>query len=489
MGNWKFKDVTKEVGLDKALFYSHGAAVGDFNRDGWPDLLVTGWGRMALYRNDPVDPKDPSKGRHFVDVTKEAGLMKEQLWTTSAAWADFDGDGFPDLYVCQYVNWSLDKNDPFCKGYTSDVDHDVCPPKMFGGLPHKVFRNNGNGTFTDVSKEAGLRLYSGDPSEKPSDMSKGLGVVAVDVNDDGKPDIYVANDTVDNFLYINKSERGKIRFDEVGLPSGVARDDRGVPNGSMGTSAADYDGSGRASLWCTNYENEMHALYKNQGGGMFLFSTPAAGIAAIGQFYVGFGTGFLDLDNGGWEDLMISNGHVIRFPKQAGLDQRPVLLRNRGNGRFVDITRQGGDYFRGLHMGRGVGLGDLNNDGRVDLLISHNMDRAVTLLSNEVQTGNHWLGIQLEGEKFRDVVGTKVIVEVNGRKLTRFAHGGGSYMSSGDRRMLFGLGKKTQIDQLTVVWNTGKKQQWTGEQLKTDRYWRVTEGKEKPEEPVARAAR
>jgi RNA polymerase sigma factor (sigma-70 family) len=466
LGNWKFRDVTKEVGLEQALFYSHGVAVADYDCDGWPDLLVTGWGRMALYHNVPVDPRAPAKGRRFVEVTKEAGLMKEPLWTTSAAWADLDGDGFPDLYVCQYVNWSLENN-PFCRGYTSDVDHDVCPPKMFQGLPHKVFRNNGNGTFTDVSKEAGLRLYSGDATEKPSDMSKGLGVVVVDVNDDGKPDIYVANDTVDNFLYLNKSTPGKIRLEEVGLPTGTARDDRGVPNGSMGVAAADYDGSGRASLWCTNYENEMHALYKNQGGGMFLFSTPAAGIAAIGQQYVGFGTGFLDVDNDGWEDLVITNGHVIRHPKQAGLQQRPVLLRNLGKGRFADITIQGGDYFRAQHMGRGLVIGDLDNDGRPDLVISH-LNEPVALLRNQAGVGQHWLGVELVGDKHRDIVGAKVIVEVGGRKLTRFTHGGGSYLSSGDRRMLFGLGKAARIDRLTVIWKPGQEQHWTGEQLKAD---------------------
>src|SRR5439155_16743443 len=198
-------------------------------------------------------------GRRFVDVSKKAGLP-EGLWTTSAAWADFDGDGHPDIYVCQYVDWGFGPGQKHPECTYDGKTPDVCPPKNFFGLPHKVFRNNGNGTFTDVSKEAGLRQGKSEEDPKQGEnASKGLGVIAVDVNGDGKPDIYVANDTVDNYLYMNRSTPGKIRFEEIGLPAGVARDDRGAPDGSMGVAAADYDGSGRASLWCTNYENEMHA--------------------------------------------------------------------------------------------------------------------------------------------------------------------------------------------------------------------------------------
>jgi enediyne biosynthesis protein E4 len=478
LGNGKFRDVTKEVGLDKPLFYTHGCAVGDYNRDGWPDLLVTGWGRMALYRNEP----DSKGGRRFVEVTKEAGLP-DGLWTTSAAWADLDGDGYPDLYVCQYVNWSW-KNNPKCSGYTQKIPQDVCPPKTFTGLPHKLFHNNGNGTFTDVSKEAGLRPFTGDPL-KDGENGKGLGVIIADLDGDGKPDIYVANDTVDNFLYMNQSKPGHLRFEEIGLPMGVARDDRGVPNGSMGTDIADYDGSGNGSIWCTNYENEMHALYRNQGRGLFLFSTPASGIAAIGQLYVGFGTSFLDLDNHGWEDLVVANGHVIRFPQGAGLRQRPVLLRNKGNTRFCEISLQGGSYFRSEHVGRGLAIGDLFNRGRCDLVISH-LNEPVAILRNEADSGQHWIGVELAGKDHRDVVGARVIAEVGDRKLTRFAKGGGSYLSSSDRRLLFGLDKEERVKRITVIWPNQKEQteqHWDGKQLKADRYWRLVEGKEQPQSP------
>ncbi|MCI0462254.1 MAG: CRTAC1 family protein, partial [Gemmataceae bacterium] len=466
LGHWKFQDVTAAVGLEPLRFYTHGAAVGDYNNDGWPDLLVTGWGRLALFRNEP----DNQAGRRFVEVTQQAGLT-DDLWSTSAAWGDLDGDGFADLYVCHYVNWSWD-NHPKCTGYSSPEDVDVCPPKRFDALPHTLYHNNRDGTFTAVSQAAGLR------SDRPDkDYGRGLGVLLVDVNGDRKPDIYVANDTSDNFLYLNHSTPGKLRFEEVGLKSGVARDDLGGPNGSMGVDAADYDGSGLPSLWVTNYENEMHALYRSEGNGVFLFNTTASGIAAMGRSYVGFGTGFVDVDNDGWEDLVIANGHVIHHAP-GGLKQPPVLLRNQGRGRFRVITPQGGAYFQERHVGRGLALGDLDNDGWPDLVISHS-NEPVVLLGNEApraaKVRHHWLGVELVGRERRDVVGAKLTVEAGGRRLTRFTKGGGSYLSSSDRRLLFGLGTATRIDRLTVTWSWGQEQSWDGDQLASDRYHRLVE--------------
>jgi hypothetical protein len=490
LGNWKFRDVTKEVGLDRVLFYSHGAAVADYDRDGWPDLLVTGYGRVALYHN-VADPKAPG-GRRFEEVTKEAGLLEGgHIWATSAAFADFDGDGWPDLYICQYVNWSWEY-DPPCPGYHAGAKRDVCPPKQFQSVPHRLYRNDGKGHFLDVTREAGIRV----PPYKDNDYGKGLGVIVVDVNNDRRPDIYVANDTTNNFLYINQSTPGHLRFTEVGMEWGVAVDDHTVADGSMGADAADWNGTGRPSLWCTNYENENHALYRNDGPVdghpgqvIFQFATQEAGIARFGQPYVGFGTGFLDLDSHGWEDLFISNGHVIRYPKSTGVAQPPLLLRNtdgpHGRRLFDNISERGGAYFQALHCGRGIAIGDLDNDGLPDLVISH-LNEPVVVLRNAAPAGNHWLGVELVGQDRRDVVGAKLTLDVAGRTLTRFAKGGGSYLSANDSRRLFGLGSADQVGTLTVHWPSGdpQTQQWT--KLPIDRYWRLVQGEAEPQPPMGK---
>jgi enediyne biosynthesis protein E4 len=481
LGGWKFRDVTAEVMPKQALFYTHGCAVADYDRDGWPDLLVTGWGRVALYHNEPADPRDPSKGRRLVDVSERAGLTGV-TWATSAAWADLDGDGFPDLYLCQYVDWSF-RNNPACKGYTLKVERDVCPPKQFAGLPHMLFRNKGDGTFEDVSKSAGLRVVGvKGPDGKQVDIGKGLGVAAADFNGDRRPDIYVANDTVDNFLYLN---RGSLELDEVGTAAGVARDAHAVPNGSMGVAVGDYDQSGRASIFVTNYENELHALYRNLGKAeLFLYSSAVSGIGALGQSYVGFGTAFVDLDNQGREGLVISNGHVIRHPGAGRVAQRPVLLRNVGRGRFEIITPRGGDYFRRDHVGRGLVVADLDNDGFPDLVFTHVNERAAVLRNVAAQSAgrNHWLGLELAGKGNRDLVGSRIQVEAGGRKLTRFVVGGGSYLSASDPRHLFGLAGADRIDRVTVEWSWGESQSWDGKGLRVDRYWRLTEGEKAPQQ-------
>ena len=478
LGGFKFKDVTKETGLEDFpwdKFYTHGVAVADYDRDGWPDLLVTGWGRVALFHNEPVDPADATKGRKFVDVTDKVGLTGI-TWATSAAWADFDGDGYPDVYIDQYVDWSFN-NDPPCNydGHTPDV----CPPKKFNGLRHKLFANEGGKKFRDVTDEAGL--LPGGP-----EASKGLGVLAVDVNGDGKPDIYVCNDTVDNFLYINHCTPGHFKFEEVGVKSGTARDWRGAPNGSMGCDAGDYDGCGRPSIWVTNYEDEQHALYHNdcdKATVLFYHRTSASGIGALSQKYVAWGTAFLDLDHDGWEDIFIANGHAIRFPTKAGSlrRQKPVLLRNQGDGKFKNITHRGGPYFEKEHLARGVGFGDLDNDGWTDAVVSH-MNEPVSLLQGQVAAeGTHWLGIELAGKDHADVVGAKVRLEAGGRTQTRFAKGGGSYASSGDRRHLFGLGKVDKVVKITVTWPNLEEQTWDGDAFPVDHYYRVTQGSKEVE--------
>jgi hypothetical protein len=471
LGGGRFEDVTAAAGLDalaggRPWFYTHGVAVADYDRDGWPDLLVTGWGQLALFHNVPVDPADPARGRRFQDVTAAVGLDKGITWATSAAFADLDGDGYPDLYVCQYVDWSW-QNNPRCNhdGRTPDI----CPPKNFAGLPHKLYRNDGKGGFRDVSAEAGL-VPGG------TNASKGLGVLIVDVDGDGKPDIYVANDTTDNFLYLNRSQPGRLRFEEVGLPSGAARDDQGTANGSMGVDAGDPEQKGKPWLWVSNFENELHALYGNEsrpGAPSFRYRTITAGIAAIGQKYVGWGTGFLDVDLDGWEDLFVAHGHAFRYPtgKESSPKQLPVLLHNRG-GKFAVMSRRLGAYAGQPHAARGVAFGDLDNDGRTDLVISH-VNEPVTLLRGTGGKGHHWLGVELDGSGHADVVGAKAVLEVGGRRLTRFAKGGGSYGSAGDRRLLFGLGREA-AGRLTVIWPDGGEERFDG--LAVDRYYRIRQG-------------
>jgi hypothetical protein len=466
LGKGAFEDVTEKAGLAKLAggkpwFYSHGVAVGDYDRDGWPDLLVTGWGGVALFRNTPVDPTDPRKGRRFEDATAKAGLDKGITWATSAAFADFDGDGYPDLYVCQYVDWSWD-NHPPCTydGKTPDV----CPPKSFSGLPHKVFRNTGKNAFEDVSKTAGLL-----PGGK--DSSKGLGVLVVDVDGDGKPDVYAANDTVDNFLYLNESTPGKIRFKECGLLGGAARDDRGNANGSMGVDAGDPERTGKIHIWVTNYENELHALYRNNGrvgSPAFEHRTATAGITDIGQKFVGWGTAFVDADLDGWEDIFVANGHAIRFPTGTTRSQKPVFLHNRG-GKFRDASRRIGTYGDQPRLARGVAVGDLDNDGRTDLVISHVND-PVAVLRGVGGKDHHWLGVELVGANHTSTVGARVVVGVGEERQTRFAKSGGSYASSNDPRMVFGLGTG-KATRATVVWPNGKTQHF--DNLAVDAYNRL----------------
>jgi hypothetical protein len=478
LGNWKFADATAAAGLTaladgKPWFYSHGAAVGDYDRDGWPDLLVSGWGRVALFHNE----SDGKGGRRFADVSAAAGLASGITWATSCGWADFDGDQFPDLFVCQYVDWSF-ANHPPCN--YDGTTPDVCPPKKFKGLTCKVYRNTGAGKFADASEEAGL-------VKGAEQVGKSLGVVIVDVNLDGKPDVYVANDTVANFLYMNQSTAGKVRFSEEGMKASVALDGGGGPNGSMGVDAGDPDGTGKPSLWVTNYENEFHALYKNMSTDKrtaFVFATQASGIGAIGQKFVGWGTGFGDFDLDGWEDIFIANGHAIRFPTGTTRPQKPVLFKNRG-GKFLDVTVRGGAYFQQQHLGRGAVLADLDNDGRLDV-VAANCNAPVAILRNVLPTTDrHWLGVDLAGEGSGDVVGARVILEAGGRTQTRFAKGGGSYASAPDRRHVFGLGIESKAAKLTVIWPDGTRQEWTD--VPTDRYHTIVKGQKELSPPRKRS--
>jgi len=466
LGGMKFEDATAAIELRGQWWYTHGAAVADYDRDGFPDLLVTGYGRIALFHNEP----NGKGGRRFVEVGEKLGL-RDDSWSTSAGWADLDGDGFPDLYVCHYVDWSFDKNNPVCKSSVPGVSRDVCPPQRFKPLVHALFHNDQGKGFRDITAEQRFKAEG-----------CGLGVVLADVNDDGKSDIYVGNDATNNFLFINRTLKpNELRLDEVGLRAGVAVDDTSRYNGSMGVDIGDYDGSGRPAIWVTNFQGELHALYHNLGRDTFDHKSRHAGIAAVGMSRVGFGTGFVDVDNDGWEDLVVANGHVLRHPSASTLKQRPVLLHNvvaDGRRFFRDVAARGGPFFDTPAVGRGLAIGDLDNDGRPDLVINHTNSPTV-VLRNECDSGSPWLGVNLVGNGNRDVAGSTVILEGETRRLTRFAKGGGSYLSSSDPRILFGLGTVGHVKRVTVRWAWGKTQTWEG--LEPSAYWVLHEG-----EPTAK---
>jgi len=452
-GNLVFEDVTARVGLDQPGPYSHGAAAFDYDSDGDIDLLITGYNRLALYRNDG--------GKRFTDVTKAAKL-DDALWSTTAAWGDLDGDGHPDLYIAHYGDWGFDTNHPADCSYDGKT-RDVCQPRRFKPLPHTLYRNNGNGTFTDITAVHKLRADG-----------KGMGVLFVDLTGDAKPDIYVANDTDDNFLYVNKSKANMLAFEELGLISGVARDDRGSANGSMGVDAADFDRTGKASLVVSNYEGELPALYMNRttANPRFIYGTLSTGLAAIGGVYVGWGVGFHDFDLDGWEDFLMVNGHAIRFPTKIDRRQKPVLLRNE-KGKFANLMKRGGGYFSEPHNARGLAFADFDNDGKVDCAISH-LNEPVVVLRNVAETGGHrWVGLELVGANHRDTVGARVVIESASGTQTRFVKGGGSFGCTNDPRFVVGLGTDDAVKKATVHWPSGKVQEFPN--LKLNAYAKLVE--------------
>jgi enediyne biosynthesis protein E4 len=391
---------------------------------------VTGYGGVVLWKNQGDGT--------FRDETPAAGLDAKQ-WSSSAGWGDLNGDGNLDLYVTNYVNWSF-ANHPDCS--VAPSMREICSPKEFQPLADEIYFNQGDGTFRNASEEAGLRKDG-----------KGLGVMLADLDNDRDLDIYVANDTTPNFFYLND---GHGRMEEVGMLRGVALDDQGFSNGSMGVELCDYNSDGLYDIWVANYEDETFALYRNEGRGFFLHVSQSTGVTALGQLFVGFGTQCADFDRDGDEDIVVSNGHVIKYSRGAPRRQLPLYLENRGK-RFARVNFPTDSYFAAGHEGRGIVGGDLDNDGDWDLVAS-NLNDPVAVLRNDVEA-NRWIGVQLSGtHSNRDAIGTHLTLETTAGNWVRQLRGGGSYLSTSDPRLYWGVPRGVEVRRLIVQWPNGQQQ-------------------------------
>jgi hypothetical protein len=432
-GNGTFEDVTARSGIVHTQ-YGMGACAADYDNDGFIDLYVTNVGPNVLYHNNG--------GKSFTDVTKAAGVGSSSF-AASCAFADVDRDGFVDLFVVNYVDARLDNN-VFC-GDTATRLRVYCHPLNFAPLASVLYHNNGDGTFTDISQKSGIGQHRGN----------GLGVVVGDYDDDGWPDIFVANDTTPNFLYHNQ---GGGVFKEVALASGVSVAADGRPRAGMGTDFGDYDNDGRLDLFVTNHELETHTLFRNLGRGLFAETTTESGIGVETLPYVGFGTQFFDYDNDGDLDLGIVNGHVMNdsghFRQGSKEAQRKLLFRNDGGGRFKEVGRTSGSGFAVEAVGRTLVAGDIDNDGALDLLVTNNGGPA-ELLRN-TPTGNNAVLLKLVGTKSnRSAIGARVRVTAGGVTQMREIKAGSSYLGESDLRVHVGLGRAARIDRLDVRWPSG----------------------------------
>ncbi len=445
-GGLRFTDVTQAVGLDQSGDYSHGVTVGDYDRDGWQDLFITAYGRSQLFRN--VD------GQSFVDRTDAAGLVVDG-WHASATFLDFDRDGWLDLYLCGYTLWKPGSR--YLLGGDKHGVEELRMPIDVPGAPDLLFRGSPDGTFTNVTVEAGIRPDG-----------RGLGVVAADFNSDGWIDLYVANDIDPNHLYWGGPT---LPFREGAVSAGIQGSEYGQPESSMGIDAADYDGDGRLDLFVTNYEREDNALYRNEGGGAFTHRTAPAGLAGCCRPYVGFATEFLDLDLDGWLDLYLLNGHVVYHVRKSPYRQPAFVYRNQAGERFEDVSDQTAAYFSVTHVGRGGAYGDLDNDGDLDLVFTH-QNEPVTVLRNR-RTADNWLCVSLEGVvSNRDAIGAVVTSAWEGRTLTRVIRGGGSYLSCSDRRVLVPC--SSELQSMEILWPNGLRERYSG--LRPRQTHRLREG-------------
>ncbi len=456
LGGGRFVDATVSSGLAGfAGGYGFGVAVGDYDNDGRPDLFVTRWGAYALYHN-------LGAGR-FEDCTARAGLGGNRDWPTSAAWADLDGDGDLDLYVCHYLTWNA-QNPEICRDPQSQ-NPTYCDPRYYNALPDHVFRNDG-GRFVDVTREAGIVDTQG----------RGLGVLAADLNGDGRTDLLVTNDTTANYVFENQ---GGFRFVEKGMDYGLATSASGGYLAGMGIACGDFDGDGRPDVAVTNFYGESTTLYHNHGEGLFSDGSAAAGLESATRAMLGFGLAAVDVNNDGKLDLAQANGHVGDFRPAVPYAMPSQLFLGDGSSRFSDVSDRAGPVWTVPRLGRGLTAGDLDNDGRIDLLMV--VENEPTLfLHNQSAASGHFLTLRLEGTaSSRDAVGARVAVTASG--VTRVAprFGGGSYMSALDQRLHFGLDQARKVDRIEVFWPSGKHDSY--DDLAADQGYRLREGDPAPQ--------
>ncbi len=454
-----FTDVTDKTGVGSPC-WAMGAAVGDYDNDGWPDLLVTCLSGVVLYRNNGDGT--------FKDVTKASGLGSDSGWATGAAFGDYDGDGWADLFVSHYVDIHFDDLPVFgsgksCKYLGIDVQ---CGPRGLKGSPDKLYHNNGDGTFSDVSKKAGVD----DPEHR-----YGLTALWSDFNSDGKLDLFVTNDGQANYLYQGD---GKGRFEDVALTAGVAANEDGVEQANMGVALGDYAHNGLMSVLISHFDIEYAALYHNLGGMNFSDDSIASGIARGTQGFVGWGDVFVDFSNSGWQDFFLVNGHVYPQVDRANQSTRylqpKLLFLNQRDGTFRNVSNQVGSAVQGLQVSRGLAIGDLFNDGRIEAVVE-NLVGEPMVLRPEGGPQNHWISFQLEGVK-SNALALNARVSATAGDLVQMGEvlSGGSYLSQHDLRIHFGLGSHNRIDRAEVLWPNGKKETLTN--LPADRFYIVREG-------------
>ena len=465
-----FTDVAQQAGVTNDR-WGFGVAVGDYDNDGWPDLYVTNFGKNRLYHNNHDGT--------FTDVAEKAGVTLGN-WSTGATFGDVDGDGRLDLFVAGYVHYDIEQ--PPIPG-SSVVAFSTCEfrglkvmcgPRGLKGEPDHLFRNNGDGTFTDVSKKAGV---------DDANAYYGLSAVFVDLNNDGKLDLAVANDSTPNYLYIN---HGDGTFEDASYASGYALNENGRETASMGIAVGDYLNNGLLDLYNTVFSDDYNPLYRNDGGGNFTEVSYQAGIAEPTIPFLGWGTGFLDFDNDGWKDLLAANGHVYPGVDQSDwgttFAERPLLFRNLHNGKFELVPPVKGTGLAALLTARGAAFGDLFNDGKIDVVINQ-LNNTPVLLRNVSADRNHWVGLKLVGgaKSPKDAVGAAVYLKAGGIRQRADVISGGSYASSNDFRLHFGLGGSSRIDGVEIHWPNGRVQLL--DLPAVDCFFTITEGKSPVREP------